>query len=430
MTLSKSATDTMRFRCPHCSVILRSKLKNGGKQQRCPKCEKTFKIPKPKSKSPPQNETRAETQPKEREETKKKQEQLLPVVCSVCSTRMYARESQIGSSLECPDCFTQNLVTPAPETKKRTSPRMDASMNYDIEPEEQIAVTSERGQDLLDKADDEIVKELEAAPKIPSKPFVTGVYTYPFRLLIFPTLIGMTLGWTVLIPCVVLALTLPFMLPVAAIVGILVALPTLVSFQKVVENTSNADDESDCRPGGMFAIIDWAFESVPLAFALFLSVLPVALAVTSLKLQPQFLAFAGITVYLFFPLIYLSMLENASAAGVFSRPVFGSLGKTPGTWIKFYLLSGIVLGLVGGAIYGFIAWRAQFGLNGPSITEIIGGLLVLTATTSILLTVYFRLLGRVALVLSEKITIQDPESDSAEDEQSKVETSDSISMGV
>jgi len=303
-------------------------------------------------------------------------------------------------------------------------------MNYDIEPEEQIVVTSERGQDLLDKADEEIEKQLEEEPKIPVKPFVTGVYTYPFWLQIFPTLIGMTLGWTFWIPIVLLSVTLPFLLPVAAIVGVMVVLPTLVSFQKVVENTSHADDESDCRPGGMFAVFDWAFEATPIAFALFISVFPVAVPVTTLQLNPAFLAFAAISVYLLFPLIYLSMLENASAAGVYSKPVFGSLGKVPGTWFKFYAISGIVLGLIAGAVFGFITWRNQFAPNGPSLVEAVGALLALTATTSVLLTIYFRLLGRVALVLSEKITIQDPESDSSEDEKSKVETSDSISVGV
>ncbi|MCE9529192.1 MAG: hypothetical protein K8R36_24355 [Planctomycetales bacterium] len=53
----------------------------------------------------------------------------IPVVCNVCGTRMYAKESQIGESLRCPDCYTQVEVKAPkvgpPPTKKKTLDEME-----------------------------------------------------------------------------------------------------------------------------------------------------------------------------------------------------------------------------------------------------------------------------------------------------------------
>ena len=39
----------------------------------------------------------------------------IPVVCSLCHTRMHADESQVGSVIVCPDCQTETLVPEVPE---------------------------------------------------------------------------------------------------------------------------------------------------------------------------------------------------------------------------------------------------------------------------------------------------------------------------
>ncbi|MFN0018220.1 MAG: hypothetical protein ACKVP0_08180 [Pirellulaceae bacterium] len=53
----------------------------------------------------------------------------IPVVCNVCGTRMYAKESQIGESLRCPDCYTQVEVKAPkvgpPPAKKKTLDEME-----------------------------------------------------------------------------------------------------------------------------------------------------------------------------------------------------------------------------------------------------------------------------------------------------------------
>lgn len=45
-------------------------------------------------------------------------ERIVPVVCSLCATRMYASEKQIGQMKTCPDCGTQTLIKDVPEQEK------------------------------------------------------------------------------------------------------------------------------------------------------------------------------------------------------------------------------------------------------------------------------------------------------------------------
>lgn len=412
------ANQKIRFRCPHCSVTLASKSSDAGRQRQCPKCDKPFKVPRPKKATTPDAVAQARKKvSNDAARRKKRDEDLIAVVCGVCQTRVYAGTAQIGSTVECPDCFTQNMVKPPPKEEKKTSPRMDASMNYDIEPEQVNETVTDRGQELLEEADRKVVEELEAAPKLPNRPFVDGVYTYPFRLMIFPLLIGITLGWTCFLVAARLALVLTFMIPAAAVLGIMVVLPALVTYQRIFENTSNGDDESDVRPeGGIFGIIDWLFEVIPIGFAAFLSLLPAAIPITSLQLGTEWALLAIVSVHLIFPVIFMSMAENASVAGVYSGPVWGSLTKLPSTWFKFYASSTLLLAIGCAVIGGFAYWRVQ--VETPSVVQSIGGLAVIVAVWSVLATIYFRLLGRVGLVLSEKITITEsfPEDESTESE--------------
>ena len=143
--MSDKQNKTLRFQCPHCSVILRGKLLDAGKERKCPKCEQRFRIPRPRNAEP-------DTAPP-------KKEPLIPVVCGVCQTRVYATYGQIGQSMECPDCFTQNLVKEPPKTSKPTPPVMLTGMGYEMEPVREIQIIKSRGDDLMDKAEREVERD-------------------------------------------------------------------------------------------------------------------------------------------------------------------------------------------------------------------------------------------------------------------------------
>ena len=220
----------------------------------------------------------------------------------------------------------------------------------------------------------------------------------------------MTFSWTLLLVAIRFALLFPFMIPVAAVFTVTVTLPSLVTFQRICVNTSNLDDDSDCRPeGGFLGIIDWVFESIPIGFAIFMSALPAALLITTIRPSYVWYALLPLSLYMFFPIVYMSMLENASAAGIYSGPVWGSLTKLPGTWMKFYVSTGLLLGLLMASTAAAIYWRLQLQFP-PAISTAIGVTMGLVALSTIVITLYFRLLGRVGMVFAEKITIEDKET--------------------
>ena len=78
-----------------------------GRDCACPKCGAMNTVPVDDATSTPRAK---QSQPRERRE--------IPVVCSLCSTRMYATAAQIGSEIECPDCGTLNEVEKPPEPKR------------------------------------------------------------------------------------------------------------------------------------------------------------------------------------------------------------------------------------------------------------------------------------------------------------------------
>src|SRR6185436_17159861 len=154
---------------PHCQGSIKAPPLAPGSMCNCPKCGKAFPLPggtpaaapaspaatapvaKPQAATPPPQPIRSATGPKPpppppvqtsahpaNTATQPAHQQAPPppkpqpppprpqeigVVCHVCGTRMYAKESQIGQTLRCPDCFTDvevkaPKVGPLPPKKK------------------------------------------------------------------------------------------------------------------------------------------------------------------------------------------------------------------------------------------------------------------------------------------------------------------------
>ena len=422
--MSSSSAKKIRFQCPHCSAVLKGSASNAGKERKCPKCEQTFRIPRPKN---------VETNDAPEKQIAQKEQALVPVVCGVCSTRMYARADQIGQSMECPDCFTQNLIKEPPKEAKPSGPSMETGRGYDLEPQQEIEITKTHGEELLAAADEAVEKQLEEEPDTPKRPFVDGVLLYPLRLRIFPIVIGMVLAWSLVLGMVKLAWDLkgkasaitPMLLAGSAIVLLMVVFPTLVSFQKIFENTSNLDDDSEIRPdGGMFAFIDWIGECMPIMVATFFSVAPGIAIVKGLQLPTVAYAGVGVAAYLLFPLVLMSMMESASVFGIFSRPVWSSLFQIPAKWFRFYFFTAIQFVFFAAGIGGLV-YVAQTPLDGRVIA-----IAVVSLFASLLsLTGYFRTLGRLAWIMSQELLVDAVEHELV-DTSEPAENDAEMSLGV
>lgn len=56
----------------------------------------------------------------------------IPVECSLCSSRFYARPSQLGQKMKCPDCHTENVVVEATSrAPKKTLPKLSELTDED-----------------------------------------------------------------------------------------------------------------------------------------------------------------------------------------------------------------------------------------------------------------------------------------------------------
>ena len=98
----------IRFQCPHCTARMKATESRAGRRVKCAKCGEIVRIP-----TSDQEPSVANVSPRLQE---------VPVVCNVCATRMYAKLSQVGKSIECPDCFASNLVPPPPKPQPKKSP--------------------------------------------------------------------------------------------------------------------------------------------------------------------------------------------------------------------------------------------------------------------------------------------------------------------
>ena len=305
--------------------------------------------------------------------------------------------------------------------KKKKKSRVDLEKigEYDLTPPQEIEIIQTLGEDKLGEADELVQQEIDASPQMPDKPFLQGIFTYPFRSSVLPTLIGMAMAWTFFVLVIDGAWGLegfgsavaPFILGGAAFFFTLVIIPSFVTFQNIMENGANGDDETEIRPdGGLFTMVEWVGDVLPIVIAATLSCVPTLgvfhlLHAMSGDVIPRHWGIelgAGYLAYLLFPLLLLSMLENNSILGVYSKEVWGSLPKQPSSWIKFGLIATLLFGALVGACFGFLVLRNADW----NTTTIVGMILAMLGLVS-MLAIYFRVIGRLAFVLTSDEPIQE-----------------------
>ena len=348
---------------------------------------------------------------------------------------MYATLDQVGALIECPDCFTQNLVKP-PRKDAKTAPSMDTGFSYDLGPESDNRGAHDYVQEMIAGAEREVEQKIEEEPAVPVRPFLSGVFTFPFYQRVWPVILGMVISLSIALGLLKIAwdmqggtaLVAPFVIVIAGVTLILVSVPAMVCWLTVFENTAQGDDDAEYRPeGGLFAFIDRAGDIGYLVLAISLSCMPGMLLGRLFDLSTEYLPWLVLGASLVFPVLLLSMMETASAFGIYSKPIWFSVFQAPGKWFKFYFFSTILVVLACACFMG-IAWLAPLELS----PRVVAGAIALVYGMITLATVYFRLLGRLAWVLTQEIEIE-VEADERVD--MTVEISDTgdaseISLGV
>ncbi len=125
---SAAAEDVFPVYCDLCNTLMSATKAMIGQKLTCPDCGRETLVRPPENNDLEKPGTkafeggthyRADEAPRSHfGEAEQTAVRLVPVVCSLCETRMYAPESEIGQYKTCPDCGTRTLIKDVPEAER------------------------------------------------------------------------------------------------------------------------------------------------------------------------------------------------------------------------------------------------------------------------------------------------------------------------
>jgi len=410
--------------CPVCDTLLYGTPDQVGQHILCPDCYTPVEVPPPKARPSTPTSTHSvddeyglqvdvdapadATDAPAGEAAPPAQEPLIPLVCTLCETRMYATRDQVGEMITCPDCGTP-MVVPRPETtptpeREGTTAGEYAARAPDGRAESAASATTRRvGTAPGDaRAAGEADSGRTARPGRPRPrwPLVRGIVGFLGYEGTWPRLVGLTLGlmvvlfpvfWSISLmktPVAGLANAVPLvgsmvLLGVGGLCCVMWAVVASAFLMTIIQDTAEGSDRVEDWPEAIFA--DWAGDILFFFSGLCVGVLP---GVVFVQVAGYVGPLAGLivpaSVLVLFPLAVLSMLEGGSPLSVLSLSVLRSLFSASGAWILFYLETALLLG----AFVLFTGW--VFRTMGP------WGLYLPAVPSVAVLMVYCRLLGRLA----------------------------------
>ena len=413
-----------RFLCRVCGTALFATKEQIGTELSCPDCETKTKVPSPTitSKAPPlppsafEGTTVYKLTPSSKIGTEEPSagasiENLVPVVCRSCGTRMYAAESQIGQSKTCPDCGQATEIKNVPKPLKITTEttRADAyGLNKAVETSQRPAVTF--AASLLPALLRKRLNDLESCrslnrPPLPKRP-LTERFFVPFagpqtwlHLLLFVSVFP--LGAMILIFAAsversgILMFTFGLTIFTVYVAAFCYFATFLLHFYNI---TSSGMDEGEFK--GEIAPADYFINGLWLF--MFSSVAAVPGFLVGNLFAADALLFGvmmRVSHWFFFPISFLSSMETGSMFAVLAKNMMASLFRQPFAWFRFYFLTGILSILADLCLMGVLFMVALWLDSTDSMFLVVLTLFFFLFGIQSLF--FFRLLGRLAWLLEE-----------------------------
>ncbi|MHB9078302.1 MAG: hypothetical protein ACYC3X_12490 [Pirellulaceae bacterium] len=351
------------------------------------------------------------------------------IKCPVCDTLLYATEDEIGQHKTCLDCYSEVEITRPRPKPRRVNDVVDAdyegqvfALSEPVSRDIYDATTSSYdpksfGQQALRNAERELDRQNEETFELPSSPLWTGLFRFladasvVVRWLVSAALLGSmakltlaTIAWmSAGGPELFWALVGAMGLVVLTVLSVVVIGTTCLT---ILQDTANGQDAITQWPESGF--LDLIGESLVFALAVFYSILPglipfVIAGAFGVLLEARWV-FLGLSLYVFFPVVQMSLLETASLSTPFSQPILASIRAEFLLWCTFYLSSF--------AIALFVALTALAGLQ-PTLSTLV--LMLLAGVWVLALFLYFRLLGRLAWACQVRPLMKSNESDEDQD---------------
>lgn len=373
-----ASSERITIACRHCATRFDVAARHEGRGVKCPDCGVVNRVakrePPPK---PPKRQTDNDSDAYELFEGDDQpwaadliaaQPKQLPITCGLCGTLMHASESQIGSTIVCPDCGTGSVVR-EPRTPARPRPMIDV----DDDPLEVEAATD----DTRTRIDpDEYLKNPplglrgavadEPATRRPTRrPRRLAIATDALRCWRSPGLIGMSIVTSLVLivshlaPASVSAGGMGPGFGAIAWVCLLVMMVATWALAAAVLSTILIELITESSHGGdrprAWPNLDPSEWFAPLTYTAIAGVTSAAAGVATLSFQPTWGAVpVCVSLWLLLPVVTLSQLENATPLGVFSPRVARSFLRSSGAWLVFYAVS--FPAMIGtGVLYEYLA---------------------------------------------------------------------------
>ncbi len=145
----QGAGEYIAVRCSLCGTRMYATADQVGQKLVCPDCETTTVVPAATAGSRQRRDPRDGGSADEGYEVSRQGESpatvgaadlvYVPVVCKLCHTRMLATEDQVGQTMICPDCLTENEVRLPVQRPKAELPTTAEVGEYAVRPSEVLA---------------------------------------------------------------------------------------------------------------------------------------------------------------------------------------------------------------------------------------------------------------------------------------------------
>ncbi len=374
----------------------------------CPRCGADFIAPGETGAEPavPADAATSEPSPVSLEETlppaphakSPLEDEEFGISCLVCGTRLHVRRSQIGTTVQCPDCYSPVEVKAPSKRRSPAATTWTASGNSGDDDSARKAAA----QAMLDKArvaqEEEATQERERS----AERFTEGLFDFfadPQALVrlailaiwfalattLFRAAMGMTISESM--PAILSEAISMVVLVVLAVVFLTFLAAAAACALAVVNGTSDGMRRIEHWPG--FNFFQWGSRVLYVLNAGFMAASPGALFGLLLGLvgiSGAVLYTAAASFLVMFPPILLSMFESNSALAPFSSDAWSSIRERPDPWKLMYLITSVVI--IGGlfALVTSLLHGSLLGFAGA----------VLTVTSMML---YFRTVGRLFCIL-------------------------------
>lgn len=401
-----------------------------GKLLKCPDCgaRTELKRPEPKRRNTPaalegeQYELMEPDEPAARPAAAN-HPKYIAVTCQRCETLMYATEQQVGQTVTCPDCGRKETV-PAPRTPKAKAsplvsdadtPRLDPDsvpferpsayteeLRRKVEEEERSSAYG-RALEEARRTGKPMKVDVRGRPIMPRQPLLSGILPFmisahvpewwialSLAFLAGGYLISEALIWGGLGGLAAISALIFFIF--GSIITFLTGSVAACVFKAIVVESSEGSDRVE--NWGTRYVADWFPEMLFMMTAVFISTFPGA-AIARLiggDLLVQYL-FGAAGAAVVFPIVYLSQLDFNSPWGVLSGRILASIAKCLGSWILFYIETGLIIA----ACLGVGIWAAKSGVYPVLPFPVYVAALLL----------YARILGRLAWRVAEAMAVEE-----------------------